>query len=73
MIENAPLTGSVMVMVCGPSLWPGMAANIWLALVASSGALAVPTVTVSPGAKPVPSRTTGPPMTGSRGGLIESP
>src|ERR1700691_3239949 len=72
-VENAPLTGSLMVMVCGPSLWPGTAASIWLALVASSGALALPKATASPGAKPVPCRLTGPPVTGTRGGLTESP
>src|ERR1700678_4340107 len=35
--EDAPLTGSVTVMVCGPSPCPGAVTSIWLALVASRG------------------------------------
>src|ERR1700728_1076195 len=71
--EDAPLTGSVTVMVCGPSPCPGAVTSICPALVASRGTLALPTATVSPGAKPVPCKVIAPPVTGNRGGFTESP
>src|SRR6202162_1128725 len=73
MTENAPLTGSLMVMFCGPSLCAGTATSIWLALVASRGTLRLPMVTASPGAKPVPCKAIAPPLTGRRGGDARSP
>ena len=69
MMENAPLTGSLIVMVCAPSLCAGADVSIWLALVASRGTLTLPTVTASPGAKPVPCKVIAPPFTETRGGI----
>jgi hypothetical protein len=73
MMEDAPLTGSLMAMVCGPSLCAGAATSIWLPLVDSRGMLMLPRVTASPGAKPVPCKVIAPPLTDTRGGLAESP
>src|ERR1700688_4412786 len=54
MIENAPLTGSFTVMVCGPALCAEVAARISPVLIASRASLVLPTEIVSPGANPVP-------------------
>jgi len=72
MVEEPPVAGSVMVMLCGPSPFARAATIICAALTASTVAAVLPTLAVRPGAKPVPDTVTAPPLTPMREGETES-
>jgi hypothetical protein len=68
MLVEAPLTGSLIVMLWAPSDDEGAESIIWLPLTDKMGAAWPPTLAMNPGAKPIPLIVIGAPVAAMRVG-----